>query len=154
SEALKLGPDDQKQEVRFNYVPAQGGQFFYTVETAVQPGEIAADNNKRSFPQTVISKKLKVLYVEGEPRYEYRYLRNAILRDTSLDFGCLLLSGDTLNSGGEGNIRVRGFPASEKELFEYDIIVLGDVPRSYFSEQQLLALRRFVEDRGASLLMV
>ena len=154
TEALRLGPDDQKQEVRFNYVPTQGGQFFYTVETAVLPGEIAADNNKRSFPQTVISKKLKILYVEDEPRYEYRYLHNAILRDTTLDFGCLLLSGDNVNGGGEGNFPVKGFPTTEKELFDYDIIVLGDVPRSYFSETQLQALRRFVEDRGASMLVI
>jgi uncharacterized membrane protein len=59
-----------------------------------------------------------------------------------------------VNNGGEGNFPVKGFPASEKELFEYDIIVLGDVPRSYFSETQLQALRRFVEDRGASLLVI
>ncbi|HLJ57709.1 MAG TPA: hypothetical protein VKT77_21920 [Chthonomonadaceae bacterium] len=154
TETLKLGPDDQKQEVRFNYVPTHGGQFFYTVETAVQPGEIASDNNKRSFPQTVISKKLKILYVENEPRYEYRYLRNAIMRDTTLDFGCLLLSGDNLNGGGEGNFPVKGFPNTEKELFDYDIIVLGDVPRSYFTETQLQAMRRFVEDRGASMLVI
>lgn len=153
-ETVKLGPDDQKQEVHFNYVPTQGGRFTYTVTAAVQPGEITVSNNKRSFIQTVISKKLKVLYVENEPRYEFRYLKNAILRDTSLDFGCILLSGDDAAAGGEGNFPVNGFPQNEKELFEYDIIVLGDVPRSYFSEQQLLSLRQFVEDRGASLLVI
>ena len=154
TETLKLAKDDQKQEVRFTYVPKDAGQFFYTVETAVLPDEIAADNNKRSFPQSVISKKLKVLYVEDEPRYEYRYLHNAVLRDTSLDFGCLLLQGDNANTGGDGNIKVKGFPTTEKELFDYDIIVLGDVPRSYFSDSQLLSIRRFVEDRGASLLVI
>ncbi len=153
-ESLRFGPDDQKQEVHFNYVPSQGGRFAYTVSVAPQPGEITLTNNKRSFLQSVISKKLKALYVEGEPRYEFRYLKNAILRDTSLDFACLLLSGDDLNSGGEGNLKVRGFPATEKELFEYDIVVLGDVPRSYFSDTQLQALRRFVEDRGASMLII
>ncbi len=154
AQALKLGPDDQKQEARFSYVPTQGGRFFYTVDTAIQPGEIAADNNRRSFPQTVISKKLKILYVEDEPRYEYRYLRNAILRDTTLDFACLLLSGDNVDGGGEGNFAIKAFPSTEKELFDYDIIVLGDVPRSYFSESQLQSLRRFVEDRGASMLVI
>jgi hypothetical protein len=153
-ENLRLGPDEQKQEVHFTYVPTQGGSFYYTVETAVQPGETSADNNRRGFSQNVISKKLKVLYVEGEPRYEFRYLKNAILRDTSLDFGCLLLSGDDLESGGEGNIGVRGFPRTEKDLFEYDIVALGDVPRSFFTDQQLQSLRRFVEDRGASLLVI
>jgi hypothetical protein len=154
SQSVRLAPDDQKQEIHFTYVPTRAGRFYYTVAAAVQPGEITASNNKRSFVQNVIDKKLKVLYVENEPRYEFRYLKNAILRDTSLDFGCILLSGDDADTGGEGNIKVRGFPSDEKSLFDYDIIVLGDVPRSYFSDAQLAALRRFVEDRGASLLVI
>ena len=151
---LVLGADEQKQEVRFTYTPDRAGRFYYTVVAAAQPNEVTLANNKRAFVQTVIDKKLKVLYIENEPRYEYRYLRNAILRDTSLDFACLLLSGDGANEGGEGNIPVKGFPADEKTLFDYDIIVLGDVPRSYFSAAQLDNLRRFVEDRGASLLVI
>ena len=149
---VRLASDDQKQEIHFTYVPAQAGRFIYTVSVSPQPDETTTKNNQRSVPQSVISKKLKVLYVEDEPRYEYRYLHNAILRDNSLDFGCILLTGD--DPEGEGNISVRGFPATEKELFDYDIIVLGDVPRSYFTQQQLEAIRRFVEDRGASLLVV
>ncbi len=151
---LTLGADEQKQEVHFTYTPDHAGRFLYTVIATGQAGEVTLANNKRSFVQTVIDKKLKVLYVEGEPRYEFRYLRNAIMRDTSLDFACLLLSGSDVNEGGEGNIPVKGFPSDEKSLFEYDIIVLGDVPRSYFSQQQLEAIRRFVEDRGASLLVI
>ena len=153
-QTVKLGPDDQKQEIGFTYVPAEAGRFYYTVAVQGLPGEITLANNKRAYIQNVIAKKLKVLYVEGEPRYEFRYLKNAILRDTSLDFGCILLSGDDVESGGEGNIPVKAFPATEKELFDYDIIVLGDVPRSYFTEVQLQAIRRFVEDRGASLLVI
>ncbi len=153
-QTVHLAADEQKQEIHFTYVPTLAGRFFYTVSVAGLPGEITLANNKRSFVQSVISKKLKVLYVEGEPRYEFRYLKNAILRDTSLDFGCILLSGDDVSAGGEGNIEVKGFPSTEKELFEYDIIVLGDVPRNYFTEPQLQAIRRFVEDRGASLLVI
>jgi hypothetical protein len=154
SQSVRLAPDDQKQEIHFTYVPTHAGRFYYTVAAAVQTGEITAANNKRAFVQNVIDKKLKVLYIEGEPRYEFRYLKNAIMRDTSLDFGCILLSGDDADSGGEGNISVKGFPTDEKALFDYDIVVLGDVPRSYFSDAQLMALRRFVEDRGASLLVI
>ena len=150
-ETIRLGADEAKQEVHFTYVPTQPGRFNYTVTVTPLPGETTLANNKRGFVQTVISKKLKILYVEGEPRYEYRYLRNAVLRDTSLDFACLLLSGDDQN---QGNFRINGFPQTEKELFEYDIVVLGDVPRTAFSDTQLQALRRFVEDRGASMLVI
>ncbi|HEV2471264.1 MAG TPA: hypothetical protein VGS41_01270, partial [Chthonomonadales bacterium] len=149
-----LGPDDQKQQIHFTYTAAAAGKFTYTVAVAVQPGEITAQNNRRAYVQTVISKKLKVLYVEELPRYEYRYLRSAILRDSSLEFACLLLGGDDIDTGGEGNLKIHGFPQDEKSLFDYDIIILGDVPRSFFSESQLRSIRRFVEDRGASLCVI
>ncbi|GEM_PF-414344 len=151
SMAVKFGADGQKQEVRFNYTAGNAGKYGYRVVVSSLPGETTQNNNVRGFEQTVISKKLRVLYVEELPRYEYRYLKNAILRDTSLEFACLLLSAD---EPSEGNIPLSGFPKTEKELFNYDIVILGDVPRSAFSETQLESLRRFVEDRGASLLTI
>ena len=150
-EAVKLGSSGQKQEVHFNYVPTKAGRFYYSVEVSQQPGEITYANNKRTFPQVVISKKLKVLYVENEPRYEYRYLNKAVLRDTSLEFACLLLNG---YEPSNGNIEIREFPSDIKKLFDYDILVLGDVPRSNFSDTQLDNMRRFVEDRGGSMLII
>ena len=150
-QTVKLGADEQKQEIKFNYVPTRAGRFFYTVSVSGLPGEVTLANNKRSFPQDVISKRLKVLYVENEPRYEYRYLNKAILRDKSLDFACLLLNAA---EPSEGNVEVRSFPPTAPELFKYDILVLGDVPRSNFSNEQLDAIRSFVEDRGGSLLII
>ncbi len=151
AKTVKFGADGQKQEVRFNYTAGAAGKFSYRVVVSPLPGETTQNNNVRGFEQTVISKKLRVLYVEELPRYEYRYLKNAILRDNSLEFACLLLSAD---EPSEGNLPLSGFPKTEKELFAYDIVILGDVPRSAFSEAQLESLRRFVEDRGASLLVI
>ena len=92
-----------------------------------------------------------MLYVENEPRYEYRYLNKAVLRDTSLEFACLLLNA---YEPSNGNIEVREFPTDIKKLFDYDIIVLGDVPRTAFTDSQIDDMRRFVEDRGGSMLII
>ncbi len=151
---IHLAPNETRQEIHFDYIPKQAGHFDYSVTIDTLGGEVSGANNRRSYEQSVISKKLRVLYVENEPRYEFRYLRNAILRDNSLEFACLLISGDSDDSIPLGNIPIHEFPKTEKELFNYDILVIGDVPRSYFSESQLQSIRRFVEDRGASLLVV
>lgn len=151
---VRLAPDDQKQEIVFTYVPNRPGRYIYTVRVPPQPGEITTANNARSAIQNVIQKPLKVLMVEDRPRWEFRYLKNAILRDTSIQFACLLLQGDDLHSGGEGNIKIPGFPSDERTLFDYDILILGDVPRATFSDAQLQLIRRFVEDRGGSLLII
>ena len=152
--SVRLAPDETRQEIHFNYIPKQAGRFDYSITIDTLAGEVSSANNRRGYTQAAISKKLRVLYAENEPRYEFRYLRNAILRDNSLEFACLLISGDTDDSTPQGNIPIHAFPKTEKELFTYDILVIGDVPRAYFSEAQLQSIRRFVEDRGASLLVI
>lgn len=152
-QTLKLGADARKQTVRFTYIPRQVGTFTYTVSVSPLPGEVTQRNNQRSYLQRVVSKRLRILYVEGEPRWEYRYLKNAIRRDTQILFSCILVSADA-RLGGEGNVPIYAFPSDEKSLFAYDLLILGDVPRSYFTDAQLHNIRRFVEDRGGSLVII
>lgn len=153
TQTLRLGPAARKQTVTFTYSPKQAGNFTYTVSTALLPNEITGDNNRRRFLQRVITKRLKILYVEGEPRWEYRYLKNAILRDKQIAFSCFLTSSGA-QLGGEGNVPIYRFPPDEKSLFDFDILILGDVPRAFFSETQVRNIRRFVEDRGGSLIVI
>ncbi len=154
TQSIKLGPAARKQSVTFTYTPKQVGAFTYTVSTSVLPEEVTDKNNRRTFLQRVVDKQLKLLYVEGEPRWEYRYLKNAILRDKQIRFSCILVTGASSRSGGEGNVPIYGFPSDEKSLFEYDILILGDVPRTYFNDAQVRNIRRFVEDRGGSLVVI
>jgi hypothetical protein len=153
TKVLTLGASDRKQTVSFTYTPKHVGSYTCTVSVQPLAGETTLENNRRSFLQRVVSKRLKILYVESEPRWEYRYLKNAILRDEQIRFSCILTEGGA-QAGGEGNAPVDRFPADERSLFEYDILMLGDVPRSYFSDAQLAAIRRFVEDRGGSLIVI
>ena len=154
TQALKLGPGARKQSVTFTYTPKEVGAFTYTASASVLPQEITEKNNRRTFLQRVVDKQLKLLYVEGEPRWEYRYLKNAILRDKQIKFSCLLVTGASSRSGGEGNVPIYGFPSDEKGLFEFDILIMGDVPRTYFNDAQVRNIRRFVEDRGGSLVVI
>ncbi len=152
-QAVKLGTDAQKQTVTFNFIPKQEGSFTYSVAADVLPDEVTPKNNRRQFLQRVTSKKLKILFVEGEPRWEYRYLKNAVLRDTQIQFSCILTSS-TFKTGGEGNVPIFSFPSDEKSLFDFDILILGDVPKGYFSDAQIRNIRRFVEDKGGSLIAI
>lgn len=152
---VTLGPSARKQTVAFAYTPKQVGSFDYSVSVNLLPNETDAKNNRKVFSQRVVGKKLKILYVEGEPRWEYRYLKNAILRDNQIEFSCYLTKATAeAKEGGEGNVPVYRFPPDEKSLFAYDILILGDVPRSYFSDLQLRNIRRFVEDKGSSLIVI
>jgi hypothetical protein len=58
------------------------------------------------------------------------------------------------SGGGEGNLKIPGFPSDRKQLYEYDIVILGDVARASLSDSQLALLRDFVEERGGSLMVI
>ncbi|MCC6729191.1 MAG: hypothetical protein IT208_07615 [Chthonomonadales bacterium] len=151
--SVRLGAAGTKQAVAFTYTPRQEGHFSYSLSVDPLPREVTRANNARRFVQQVVGKRLKVLYIDGEPRWEYRYLKNAILRDKRIAFSCYLTAIGPID-GGEGNLPIRAFPPDDRSLFEFDILILGDVPRRYFSDLQIRNMRRFVEDRGGSIIAI
>jgi uncharacterized membrane protein len=108
----------------------------------------------------VLDAKISVLFVDGYPRWDYRYLKNTLIRDKSVDVSCLLASAD-FNFLQEGNKplpsagkNVAGhFPDTIDQLMEYDVVVLGDVDPRYFSDSQLQLINEFV-NRGGGFEMV
>jgi len=148
---VTLAKDGQKQELNLSFTPDVAGAKTLTVSIPGQTGEITLSNNEKAWPIRIVDKKLRILYVEGYPRWEYRYLKNAILRDKTTLFSCILVEADP-SLGGEGNQPIYGFPRDKKALFTYDIIIIGDVPRDFFSAADLKNVRAFVEERGGSLI--
>jgi hypothetical protein len=149
---VKLAAAD-RQEHNFFWVPAAAGKSVLEASIPIQPGELSRENNAEQTPITVIDKKLKILLVEGMPRWETRYLKNAILRDRTVQFSAILTDADP-SLGGEGNVAIYAFPPDKKALYDYDIIILGDVPRDYFTSQNLEQIQGFVEERGGSLIVM
>jgi uncharacterized membrane protein len=47
-----------------------------------------------------------------------------------------------------------GFPESAEELFAYQGMILDDIENDFFTQDQMLLLRRFVGSRGGGLLML
>jgi hypothetical protein len=142
-----------QQELEFNYRPEQAGAHALLVSAVPLAGEVSRQNNSRGTRVRVVEKRLRILYLEGSPRWEYRYLKNAIMRDPTIRLACLLMDSEP-SGGGEGNLKVPGFPANRKQLFEYDIVILGDVARSDLPDSQLALLKAFVEERGGSLVVI
>jgi uncharacterized membrane protein len=121
------------------------------------PGETNLINNTQRRPMEVPSRRRNVLYVEGEPRWEYKFMRRAVdekgpirlaslLRTTpNKDYRQGLTSGDELADG---------FPSSEDDLFKYDAIIIGSLEATALSEAQQQLVYDFVSRRGGTLLML
>ena len=115
--------------------------------------DLVAENDARSFEVEVVDRPLRVLYIDGYPRWEYRYLKNLLVREPSIESSVMLVSADR-DFAQEGNLPLARLPRSPEEFAAYDLLVLGDVPAGFFSPEQQEMMRELVAARGAGLLVV
>lgn len=126
-----------------------------TFRVPVQDGETVARNNERGALVRVREGRDRILYVEGEPRWEMPFMRRAIAHDERLQLVTLQRTADgkflRLDVRDSAELAT-GFPTARAELFAYRAIVLGSVEASFFTLDQLRMLAEFVSVRGGGLL--
>jgi len=144
---VTLGPDGQSQPVRIPYRPTREGTFKYVVEVEPLEGELQTENNRQEQTVRVRKEKVRVLLVQGEPTYEFRYLRNMLVRDSTIELKTVLQSGD-LENAEQDSAALRQFPVQREELFQYDVVVLGDPNPAMFSPSMMQNLIDFVDQPG------
>jgi hypothetical protein len=112
--------------------------------------ETFLDDNEVRHSVRLSDRKVRILYVEDTPRWEYKFLMQTLLRDRRVEASVTLVQGDerALKSGPP---YVPGFPTERQELFHYDLLIVGDVPATYFSPERLEWLRDFVSEGGGLL---
>jgi uncharacterized membrane protein len=155
TEPVTIDPESGIAVVELRTKPARAGDFRYRVQVAPLPGELQTDDNVDRIDVTVLEDQLHVLYVEGYPRFEYRYLKNALLRERTMRFSVLLLEADP-QFVQEGTDPIRRFPETPEELHRYDVVVLGDVdPRAgWLSDGQMTMLLDFVGHEGGGFALI
>ena len=121
------------------------------------PGEENAANNAVTRPALVTDTKRRILYIEGEPRWEYKFIRRAEDNDSSVQVVSMLRTSENrvyrqgISDPGE---LAEGFPVRPEELFGYDGIIIGSVDAEYFTPLQQELLREYVDRRGGGLLFL
>lgn len=134
-------------------LPQKTGVGNWRVRVSSARPDLIESNNVAEVKIDLLDTPLQVLYVEGYPRWEYRYLKNLLVRESSINSSVMLLSADP-DFAQEGNSPVTRLPNSFEEWSDYDVIILGDVRSDYFSPLQHEAIRRQVGDNGAGLLWI
>lgn len=141
--------------VRLRVPPMPAGTYRLTVRASALPNELVPENNVAHTVLEVRAGPDRVLYVEGEPRPEFAFLRRAIAADSGVQLVALLRSaqGKFLRLGVRDSLELlTGFPTSREELFSYRAIVLGSIEASFFTGDQLRMLADFVNVRGGGLI--
>jgi uncharacterized membrane protein len=122
-----------------------------------QPGELVTENNAREALIDVRDRKEKILYFEGEPRYEYKFIRRAIPEGDNIIVTSLIRTADNkyLRQGVDGpDELVAGFPKTREELFSYRALIIGSLEAAALTGDQLRMIAEFVDRRGGGLLML
>lgn len=140
---------------RVTFTPSSPGVHRYTLAVRPAPDDPVPDNNSRELVIDVVDWKPRILYIEGEPRWEYAKLRESVAEEKNITLVSVLRSADGkfYRQGIENaDDLVNGFPKSEEELFKYDALIVGSIEATFFTFDQLKAVEQFVSRRGGTLL--
>ena len=126
NQTVNIGGANNTTLIELRAKPTQPGARRYRIELIAQQADADAENNADVIDVWVHDEPIRVLYVEQMPRYEYRYLKNALIREDTVRAGALLLDADA-EFAQEGTLPVRRFPETPEELDGYDVVLFGDV---------------------------
>ena len=157
SRDVELPEEGEVGTVRVHFTAADAGPRVFSFKIASQPDEMVTQNNQRDVLINVQENREKILYFEGEPRFELKFVRRAVADDENLQLVCLQRTAENkflrLDVDDAEELSA-GFPKTREELFRYRGLVLGSVEASYFTHDQHQMIADFVSQRGGGLLML
>jgi uncharacterized membrane protein len=157
SQQVKLPDDGGPAAVRVRATAADAGPRVFRFRVAPQSGELVTQNNAREALIHVRDGREKILYYEGEPRFEMKFIRRAVADDKNLQLVSLQRTADNkylrLDVDTPDEL-IGGFPKTREELFAYRGLVLGSIEAGAFTGDQLRMIADFVDRRGGGLLML
>ena len=140
--------------VTLTFTPQTKGDFELTASIPARDDETSKENNSAQQRVRVIDDKIKVLYVEQAPRWEYRFLQQVLLRDRRIAASFVLIEGDPNISQGEGTPYLPKVPDDKDQLFKYDMIIIGDVDPKSFTAAQVDSISEFVSKFGGACMFI
>jgi uncharacterized membrane protein len=150
-------PDGTPAAVRVHFTAGEAGWRRFRFRVPVQEGERVAQNNQQEALVEVRGERQKILYFEGEPRFEVKFMRRAVEDDPQLQLVVLqrTAEGKYMRLGVDSASELEGgFPTTREELFRYRALVLGSVDAGFFTPEQLRMISDFVAERGGGLLVL
>jgi hypothetical protein len=150
SEKVKLGEGSREQMVPLRYTPSQPGSFVLTAVVEGATGERNMGNNARHFPLRVDAEPIRVLYLEGFLRYEYKYLHARLEDDPDVALASLVRRISPDAPGGRGE---RG-ELTAKQLEQCDVLILGDMEAGFLSAAEYRRILQWLDGKNHSLLVL
>lgn len=154
---VKLPDDGQTSREVISFQSGVAGAKSLRVGVDLLEGETNRDNNVLTRLVNVEDRKPRILYFEGEPRWEMKFIRRAAELDRSLQLASIVrTTQNKLYRQGTTDAKEleHGFPDTVEELFRYQGLVIGNVEAGYFNPAQQGLIKEFVDRRGGGVLFL
>jgi uncharacterized membrane protein len=145
----------QSENLLFDVGPAGTKSLQFSLDPLA--GEENQANNSLERLVNVESDQRRVLYIEGEPRWEYKFIRRAEDDDHSVHLVSMLRTTENkiYRQGIDDPKELAdGFPTKAEDLFKYQGLIIGSVEANYFTPAQQDLIERFVDVRGGGALLL
>ncbi len=142
--------------VSFDFVPKDAGRFALVAEVEPLEGEVVAQNNRAEREVNILDDFLRLMYVEYEPTWEWRFIKEVFHRDKLVGmrgFRTFLRSADpAVRETNE--LFLPTLTPKRSEFFANDVIFLGDMPASTLSTRFCEMTKEFVSKFGGGLVVI
>ena len=155
SSVVQFAADEHFKQVSFEIEPIQTGRILYRVEILPE-NDAKPDNNRREFLIEVTNAKNRVLYLEGAPRWEFKFLKRALLAEQNYQLSAFVQGGTGAFisfSEADGAARSKTPEVTADGLSGYRVVILGDLARAALQDNEWRAIRDFV-NKGGGLMLV
>jgi hypothetical protein len=150
---IRLG--DAIQTIDFPYLPDKTGRFEVTAEVSPVAGEVVQENNRAQREVSVRDDFIRLMFVEYEPTWEWRFIKEVFHRDKLVGmrgFRTFLRSADP-KVRQTNPLFLTTMSPPRSEFFTYDVIVLGDLPAAALSAPFCQMTEEFVSNFGGGLVV-
>lgn len=144
---VTLPPTGQTLTIQLVDRPSEPGDVTYVVEITPRDDESNPDNNRQRRVVAVRDAKIRVLVIFGYPSYEFRFLKTMLERDSTIQLATYLQDADPEYTE-QDKTALRTLPVGRDELFEYDVLVFGDVDPRLLPRSLWPIVRAFVAEKG------
>ena len=149
SQPARLSADDRNTWVSLHFTPSGEGLFTYHLSIPPQPGEQTVTNNTRKVTLEAHREETRVLYLAGEPSYDYKFIKQLIEEDPILRFTGLV------RFGAERVYRQGQWPEDQTlDLKTFEVLILANLAKGFFAAGQIEAVRKSIEEEGMGLIVL
>ncbi|MCG8651945.1 MAG: VWA domain-containing protein, partial [Pirellulales bacterium] len=153
SKKAKVSSDGTLSGIRFELEPESVGRRRLAVRVVSPPEDQNKEDDSRDARYEVVSRKLRVMAVAGGPTREYRFVRNLLFRDNSIELDVWLQTGREGLSQDADRV-LQEFPSTAEALFEYDAIIVFDPDWMKFKIESLDLLDRWLSEQAGGMILV